>query len=760
MKIFAERLSKILINHPIKLLLVSIIGSLLLAQGLKYFEADFSYRIWFRTTDPLIKTYDEFERKFGNDDTVVLLVHSPSGIFDTDSINTIRQLTENLWQVPDIIKVDSLTNYQWTHAVEDDIEIEDFIPEDFSYDELEERKKIALAHEVIPDYLINKDATVSLLYAKVKPYPGGAPDDSLLINKSREAIESIVNKSDHKFYINGATAINYTFRDVAESDSKTMVPAVLLIIIIFLIIFFRRFLGIFIPFIVIFLSLVSTLGFAGFVGIKFNNMITMIPIILIAISIADTVHVLVTYFQYRKMGHDSKEATFLSYKKNIIPTLLTSVSTSIGFLSFSQADLLPLADLGILAAFGTMYAWLITLTIVAPLLVLFPVKVKIEENQKKKSLLSERITPKYFKYLFKYRKPVFFTTLVLFILSVYVGLQNEVNSNPYAYFSKDVPLSIANDFGLEKMGGVTGPEIIIHSGREDGIKNLEFLKKVEKYEKWLLQNSEVSKIISIIDIIKSMNKSFNGDRKEFYRLPDSDNAVAELLFLYTMSLPQGMDINDRISLDYESMRITMLWSSQDSLSALSNIEKYKKAAKDQFNLNMTLTGKIPIYQGMNDLVVSTFFTSISLAIIGISILLILAFLSFKIGFASMLPNVIPLGFGAAIMTILSKPIDIGTALVTSVCLGIVVDDTIHFLANYNKYKKQGMSNKDAVEKVITYTGPALFTTTFILMAGFGIMAFSSFIPNVNFGILSSVVLGMALLVDLTFLPAMLLMKEK
>ncbi len=759
MKIFSNKLAKFLVNNPIKLIFLSLIGSFILASGLKYFDADFSYRIWFRTSDPLIKTYDEFERKFGNDDTVVVLVHSPSGIFDSDSITIIRELTENLWQVPDIIKVDSLTNYQWTHAYQDDIKIEDFIPEEFSFDNIDKRKEIAVNHHVLPDYLINKDATVSLLYAKVKPYPGGAPNDALLINKSKEAIEKIVNKSDHRFYINGATAINNTFRVVAEEDSQTMVPMVLVVITIFLIIFFKKLVGILIPFAVIFLSLISTLGFSGFIGIKFNNMITMIPIILIAISIADTVHVLVTYFQYRKMGNNEKDATLLSFKKNISPTLLTSVSTSIGFLSFSQADLLPLADLGILAAFGTMYAWIITLTLVAPLLVLIPVKVKINVEEKQQ-MLSEKLTPKYFDFLFKFRKPVFIVSLFTFFLSVYVGFQNEVNSNPYAYFAENVPLRIANEFGLEKMGGVTGPEIIIHSGKSDGIKSVEFLKKVEKFEQWLLSNAEVSKLISIIDIIKSMNMSFNGDQKEFYKIPETDKAIAELLFLYTMSLPQGMDINDRISLDYESMRMTMLWSSQDSLSALANIDKYKKAAKDQFGLDMTLTGKIPIYQGMNDLVVDTFFTSISFAIIGISILLIFAFASIKVGFASMLPNIIPLGFGAAIMTILSKPIDIGTALVTSVCLGIVVDDTVHFLSNYNKYRKQGMSNKEAVKRVITYTGPALFTTSFILMAGFGIMAFSSFIPNVNFGILSAVVLGIALLIDLTFLPAMLLLKEK
>lgn len=758
---FSSKLSHLIAKFPWLWLIFSLILIGIIVPQLKYLQADFSYRIWFRTTDPLIKTFDEFERRFGNDDTVVILMHSPSGVFDKESIETIKSITQDMWQVQDIIRVDSLTNYQWTHATGDEIIIEDFIPENYSAKDLQARKKIALKHEVIPDYLIDKKANIAIVYAKVRPYPGGSPNDLLLIQNSRKVIEKYQGKSDHTFYINGSTAINNTFKEVSESDLSTMIPIVLLLIIIFLIFMFKNISGILIPFSIIITTLICTFGFSAFIGIKFNNMITIIPNIIIAIAIADTVHILVTYFQFRKDGLAYKEAMIKTYEKNISPTFLTSISTSIGFLSFAAADLIPLAHLGILASFGTMLAWILTMTLVGPILALINIKLPKATKKEAKNNSALRIAraTRLYSFIEKFRMPIVITFTALFIGSIWLAFQNEVNSNPYTYFSKSVPLRKANDFGLKEMGGVTGPEIILDSGQIDGIKEPIFLRKVQSFQSWLEQENYISRVISMINIIKSMNRSFNGDIQDYYRIPDTKEKIAELLFLYTMSLPQGLDLNDRMTLDNRSLRLTALWSSQDSKRSLANIEKMKNKAKE-LGLDATITGKIPIYQGMNDLVVSTFFTSITIAICGITLLLVFVFGSLKIGLMSMLPNIVPLGFGAALMTLLDKPIDVGTALVTSVCLGIVVDDTIHFLSNYYTHVKNGKTPKEAIIYVLANTGPALIVTTVILMVGFGALAFAKFIPNVNFGILSATVLGIALVVDLIYLPAIILTTTK
>jgi predicted RND superfamily exporter protein len=750
------------VSNPWTNLLLAVLIVLALAPGLTKLKADFSYRIWFRESEPLLRLYDDFQAKFGNDDLVNIIIHSPDGIFDKQSIKVVQELTEGLWLVPDVISVDSITNYQWTEADEDDITIEDFIPEEFDDKLLLKKKQDALNDKTLPDYLINRKGTVTNIYAKIRPYFKGAPDDKIIIEKTRELIKRVkekLPKSDkHEIYTNGSLDINNTFREVSEHDVMTIFPIVFGIIFIFLLYTFKRFVGLALPVLVITFTTVSTFGIAGYLGIKFNNLIAMVPTILIAIAIADSVHVLVTYFQFRSIGNKELEATKLAFEKNIKPTLLTSISTTIGFLSCTTSDLIPLSDMGLLAAFGTMLAWIFSMLIIAPILSIK--KIHWEKNSNKTTDQKEyKLASVIIDFIDKYKFLIFYGLITLAAVFTYFGSKNEVNSNPYDYFSSDVPLKKSNDFTLENLGGFYGPQLVIESGIKDGIKDPIFLKNVDKFQRWLEDKEYISRVTSVVEIVKSMNKSMHGDREEFYKIPDERKTIAELLFLYSMSLPQGKDLNDRMTINRDALRMAVMWKTQGSKLSLQRMAMMEEKARD-FNLKAVVTGKIPIYQNMTTFVVKSFFSSIMLALVGISILLIIIFKSFKLGFSSMIPNVLPLAFGAGAMTLLEKPIDVGTALVSSVCLGIVVDDTIHFLSSYNIFKAKGNSTKDALKLVLGTTGSALFWTTSILVVGFGAMVFADFTPNSNFGILTALVLTIALIIDLVFLPALLLITSK
>lgn len=759
---FSKKLSQYLVSRPWTNLIIATLITLALVPGLTKLEADFSYRIWFRESEPLLKLYDDFQAKFGNDDLVNIIVHSPDGIFDEESIKVVRELTEGLWLVPDVISVDSITNYQWTSAEEDDITIEDFIPEEFDDQLLLKKKSDALNDKILPDYLINRKGTVTNIYAKIRPYFKGAPDDNLIIKKTRELIkrvrEKLPDSDKHKIYTNGSLDINNTFREVSEHDVKTIFPIVFGLIFIFLLFTFKRLIGLALPVLVISFTTVSTFGFAGYLGIKFNNLIAMVPTILIAIAIADSVHVLITYFQFRSLGNNERDATSLAFEKNIRPTLLTSISTSIGFLSCTTSDLIPLSDMGLLAAFGTVMAWIYTMLIIAPILGMK--KVKWDKKSDHATEQKEYIyASSVIEFIDKFKHFIFYGLISLAVIFTYLGTKNEVNSNPYDYFSSDVPLKISNDFTLENLGGFYGPQLVIESGIKDGIKDPIFLKNVDKFQRWLEDKEYISRVTSVVEIVKSMNKSMHGDKEQFYTIPNNRKTIAELLFLYSMSLPQGKDLNDRMTVNRDALRMAVMWKTQGSKLSLQRMAMMEEKAKD-FNLKAIVTGKIPIYQNMTTFVVKSFFSSIILALIGIAVLLIFIFKSFKLGLVSMIPNIIPLAFGAGAMTLLSKPLDVGTALVSSVCLGIVVDDTIHFLTSFKSCKEKGMKTKDALKFVLGTTGAALFWTTLILVVGFGAMIFANFTPNSNFGLLTALVLTIALVIDLVFLPALLLITSK
>jgi len=224
--------------------------------------------------------------------------------------------------------------------------------------------------------------------------------------------------------------------------------------------------------------------------------------------------------------------------------------------------------------------------------------------------------------------------------------------------------------------------------------------------------------------------------------------------MYTMGLPQGMDLNNRMTLKKDALRMSVLWNLNDTRSWLRSVSLLEDKAKD-FGLDLHATGKFLLFQRMMDYVVLTFFKSITLAMILVGILMMILLRSVKLGLLSMAPNILPLFFGAAFMKLMGMQLNIGTALVASVTLGIAVDDTIHFLTNFYRLKKAGQDEDSAIKEIFTYTGMALIFTTVILVLGFGLFIFGDFIPNINFGLLCAMVLMSALLADLIFLPALL-----
>jgi len=759
-KSLIEKISTVIIYRPWRTLIFGLLSLFFLASGLKDLTQDFSYRIWVRTTDPLIISFDAFEKKFGNDDSVIFVLSNEAGLFNREGIQTIVDLTKAAWQVPEIIRVDSLTNFQWTHAEGDDIIVEELFPEDPHRTEnfIRDRKKIALKHEVLPNYLISKDGKMAMIFARVNPVLGGTPNYQSIVAGAKARLQPFkIKHPNYRFQLAGTGTLNDTFREVAEHDIKTLIPVLCALIFLFLMLFFRSLVGVLLPFVVIVAAVTSSLGFAGHIGIKFNNMLTLLPNTLTAICIADSIHLLVTFYHRLKQGFAPQEAAYRAFVKDLVPITLTSLSTTIGFFSLIPTELIPVKSLGLLAGMGTLFGLFYCIVLLGPLLSLSsrfikPTHTQLAEPKKDhpSDLSLQTIT-----FIKNFKLPLICIFSSILVGFVYLATLNEVNSNPYDFFNNEVPLKKTNDFLIKNIGGSAGPELVIDSGKIEGIKDPVFLEKLDTLRQWLENNPHISRTINIIDILKALNRSLHGDQQAYYKLPETSDAVAQQLFLYNMSLPSGMDLNNRISLDNRYTRVSILWDLQDSKSSLAYIDLIEKKAK-KLGLNATVTGKVPLYQRMVTYVVETFFFSISMALVMVTILLIFIFRSPRLGLLSMLPNVFPLAVGAGAMTLLNKPIDMGTALVTSVCIGIAVDDTIHFLTNFNNKIKEGHSVEHALALVLTYTGPALITTTVILVCGFGVFIFAEFMPNYNFGILTALVLSTAVIADLILLPAILL----
>ncbi len=757
---FVTRICDLIKNNTKTSFILSIIFIATLAPGLRFFAEKYDVRIWFRETDPLIKTLNSFERQFGNDESVVVVLHAPDGVFKPGPATAIREITEEMWKVPEVIRVESLSNYNYSYAIDDDIIVEPFfreVGENLTVEYLRERKKIALGHKVMPNYLVSEDGKAAMIFARLVPTLDDSPDYEVIVGKAKELVDRYNDRDDIELHVIGEAAVNDAFRSVANADAAIFLPSLFGLIILFLLFTFRSFVAMLFPLGVTIISLVTTFGTAFYMGHTYNNILSILPAILIAISIADSVHILVTYFNFRGGGMEQKEAAYYALHKNLIPTFLTSVSTMIGFFSLTMTELVPVRQLGILAGIGCFYAWLTTIFFMCPMLFWIPFKVpkhfksltgKSEDGVHPKAMqLVELID--------RHKGKLLVMMAFLAVVSLGLATKININSNPYEYFNARQDIRKANDFVKEVFGGNTGPEFVIDSGKEEGIKDPVFLRKVEAFKNKVDALPYVNKTVDIIDIVKDMNKNLYGGKESEYRLPDTQEQVAEQLFLYSMSLPQGMDLNNRMTLKKDKMRMSVLWSINDTRGWLKHIDELEEMGRDM-GLNIKATGKFYLFQRMMDYVVLTFAKSMTMAMLLVAFLMILIFKSIKIGLISLIPNVLPLILGGAIMVIANVDLNIGSALVFSVCLGIAVDDTIHFLSNYYRLKKEGLPEKEIMGTIFTYTGSALVVTTVILSSGFGIYYFGDFVPNENFGMLCAFVLTGALLIDMFFLPALLM----
>ncbi len=750
---FGERFVDSIINNPKRYLLLGILLALTLLPGMQFITADFTHTGFFYADDPKLLAFEKFERQFGNDDSLIIVVHSPSGIFDKDSIELLSELTEGMWLLPDIIRVNSLTNFSWVHAEGDDILVEPLIPEDepLTPELLEARRKIALDHETIPNYLISLDGKTALLYGALRPSID-VQIPLLPIVKAARVLNEKVQRTDHTLYVYGGPAVTGGFQEATQNDLARLIPFVIGLIVLWLGIALKSIRGIFLAFSVVFCTLLGAFSLLGWLKFPMTSMSGILPQIVIAIGVADAVHVLVVFRQGREEGMDALEATRYTLLKNLQPTILTSISTSIGFFSFSTSTLKSLATLGVVAGLSVLLAWFFTYFVLGPLLVLAPMgqTKRGADTSNRYKRRSEQFT----NFLERFSKPIFFTFVVLALLSTFASTKNSVNADPFKYFAPGYPVRDANDFLVKSMGGTGGFNLVIRAGEEEGVKDPAFLAKVEAYQAWVESLPYVRQAVSILDILKATNRSLHGDKQEYFKIPDTREAVSQELFLYTMSLPQGMDINHQVTVRNDAMRVTVLWTIVDSETYLK--ERDVILAKGQaLGLDVVAVGKGEIYQSMNSYVVESFIRSISIAMVLVTILLMVVFRSVRIGLIALVPNCLPLLFGGAYFFLFQKPLDIGTVLVMSVCLGIAVDDTIHILANYNRLIRRGLGHRDALVELFSHTSPALIATTIILASGFGTLAFADFIPNMYFGIMTALILTTALVTDLFFLPLIL-----
>ena len=363
----------------------------------------------------------------------------------------------------------------------------------------------------------------------------------------------------------------------------------------------------------------------------------------------------------------------------------------------------------------------------------------------------------------RYRKVLMWGWLFIVIAMVLAVPRNELNDVLVHFFDESVEFRQDTDFMDANLSGNTLLEYSLHAKTEYGATDPAFLQDVSNFADWYREQPPVRHVSVITDTFRQLNKSMHGDDSSFYRIPQSQELAAQYLLLYELSLPQGLDVNNQIDRSRSATRVSVSAETLDSKDLLD----LNTAAQNWLDENTTQvvsvnsTGPATLfaYIGQRNIYAMLFGTAIVL--LAISAILLFALRSWRMGLISIIPNLLPavLGFGVWGLTV--GQIGLSLSVVVAMTVGIVVDDTVHFLSKYLRASRDlGYSSEAAIRYTLETAGQAIFTTTVVLVAGFLIFAFSPFVPTAQVGVLTAMIIAFAFIADVTLLPALLLTLDR
>jgi predicted RND superfamily exporter protein len=752
----SESFFRFVLNNKLLVIFLAIAISLLMGSGVRHLEFNNDYRMFFSEENPQLKAFEQLQNTYTKNDNVLFVVAPKDGkVFSHETLSAINELTKKAWQIPYSLRVDSITNFQHTHAEGDDLIVEDLVldPQSLSNEELEEKQRIATSDPLLVNRLISPSAHTTGVNVTIQLPGEKLTEVPEVVERAREIEKEIETTYPNiDIHLTGIVMMNNAFPSASLDDMKSLYPLMFVAVIMVLVVMLRSIPGTLSTVIIIILMIIATMGLTGWLGIKMSPPTTTVPIVIMTLAIADCVHILVNFLHGMRDGESKYQAMKESLRINLQPIFLTTLTTAIGFLSLNFSEAPPFRDLGNMAAMGVVLAFFLSVTFLPAMMMLLPVKALDGDT------LGSIAMVRFSEFVVRYKKQLLWGMGIVVLLLISQIPNNRLDDQFVKYFDETITFRQATDFATENLTGIYLIEYSLESGEAGGINDPQFLKKVEAFAKWYRQQPHVLHVNSITDIMKRLNRNMHEDIDDWYRLPDKRDLSAQYLLLYEFSLPFGLDLNNQINVKKSATRFTVTMENL-STNQLLDIEQRAQAWLQENAPGMRINGASPIvmFAHISKRNIISMLKGTTLALVMISIILIFALRSFRVGGLSLIPNLVPIGMAFGLWGLFVGEVGLALSVVAGMTLGIVVDDTVHFLSKYLRARREkSMDREDAVRYAFSTVGTALWVTSLVLMVGFGILAFSHFQLNAGMGLLTAITLGLALVADFLFLPPLLI----
>jgi predicted RND superfamily exporter protein len=763
-----EIYSKLVIKWCWLIIIASIVGVVLIASGAKYLTFDNDYRVFFGDENPELIAFEKLQNTYNKEDNIIIALTPKNGeLFTPENLAAVEWLTNEAWQIPFAGRVDSITNYQHTYAEGDDLIVEDLGYEsaNMTKEQALNVKKIVLAEPQLVNSAVNEAGSVTAINVVTQFPQKSQSENPEAVAFARDLVAKFQAKyPQFEIHLSGMTMLNMAFKEASIKDMSTLIPLMYLFIFIVLFVLMRSIPALLGTVIVIAFSIVTAMGMAGFMGVALTPPSASAPTIIMTLAVADSVHFLITMLALMKRGMTKNDAIIESLRINIAPIVLTSVTTAIGFLAMNSSDAPPFHDLGNITAMGVMFALLFSLFFLPAFMSVMPTKVNKNVDIDHKGFmlkLADFVIAKY--------KVLFVGSIVVISFLAAMIPQVQLDDNFVEYFDESIQFRTDTDYIIKNLTGINTILYSINAPKDDtgsnsqGISDPIYLSKLNEFKIWLEQQPEVVHVRTLSDIMKRLNKSLHADDESWYKVPDNRELAAQYLLLYEMSLPYGLDLNNQINVDKSATKFTVTLDDLSTKELISFNYKAQNWLVDNTPENMHTVGSSTalMFSNITKRNIEQMMTGSLIALVLISLILMAALKSFRLGVISLLPNLTPVIVATGIWSLTFGILGLAASMVFAISIGIVVDDTVHFLSKYLRAKREkNLSTEEAIRYAFSTVGHALWVTTFVLIIGFGILTMSSFLVNEQTGIMMAITIAAALIIDFLFLPPLLMIMDK
>jgi predicted RND superfamily exporter protein len=744
-------------RHPWPVVLAAAILAFAAFSTLVQLRIDNSMEAWLIEDDPALAAYGRYREEFQNDQFIVVGYEVPGGALSEAGLAVAERLTEAFERIDNVMDVTSLANMEEIRADGDLLTVGHLIEAPLSD---AERKRVLSKLRSDPLYrrtLAGHDGKVGAIV--IRTARDSAEQGHAVRAKLVEDVRRALARENGTFHITGRTTFDVELFDAFVLDQKRLVPVMGLVIVIVLGVLFRNVVGVVLPMVTVGMAVLWTFAVIATVGTPLSMVSGTLPVVLLAIGIADSVHLVSEYQEQLAAGKKKLDALSDGVRAVFVPCLFTSVTTSLGFLGMLVIRVRPIHDFGLYASIGTMLAFVATFTLVPAVLSLLPApRVRNDIG----GAVSDRLTARVFRVVSAHRRLVLGVSLGGLLLGV-VGLPLvQVSANTYKFLPATNPAIRATDFIEATIGGVNTMEVMVSArdiSSQEPLKNVQALEEIQALQRKLAAFPQVEATLSPVDFLSAMNRTFHEDREEYERIPESRELVGQLMLMYEMDAPDG-EFYDYFNFDMTKARMTIRTSMSADHENSDLIAAVREASKGFESIEAVPTGTVVLFSNIQYHMLVGMIRGFCVAFFCVGLSMTLLLRNLRHALLAMIPGALPIVFIVGMTGWLGMKLGANSAMMGNIALGIAVDNAIHMLTRYRRLRHEGVVAHEAIEHASTVVGRPVLFTTLVLCAGFLVLCLSATIPNQRFGLLTALVLAGSLLGSVGTLPATILVMEE